>query len=108
MDNGKKLSSDEALGHYREGLRQSGLYEHYDAIIAFKKAADLDPEKLIYWLDLGAAFNYVALFDEAINAFDRALLLEPGNKKALFGKDVAMRRLPGQTKFYINMGWKIE
>lgn len=71
----------------------------YEATIAFEKAANLDPEKVIYWLELGVAFNRISLFDEADITFDEALFLEPGNKQALFGQDIAKRGLTGQVKF---------
>jgi tetratricopeptide (TPR) repeat protein len=67
----------DALG---ESYKSLGKYE--DAIQAYRKAATLDSSKAFYFHHLGLVLAAIGNTDEAINAFERVLELDPDHSLA--------------------------
>lgn len=57
--------------------------EKYDeALAAFNKALEIDPQYADAWNNKGFALNFLGRHDEAIKAFDMAIEIESGFEEA--------------------------
>jgi len=56
------------------------------AIAAYGEVIDFDPESLEAWIGLGRAWSVAGEREEALFAFDQALLIDPRSPEALEGK----------------------
>jgi tetratricopeptide (TPR) repeat protein len=94
--------SDELYDRYREALRlghlavRRGLHEA--AIIAYREAAALVPDRALPHVGLGNALRMLGRNDEAIAAYEAALRRAPGDEVAL----------SGQVEAWISLGRRAE
>src|SRR5258708_16241454 len=58
-------------------VAQSGLWN--EALYRWQKAVELDPTYAAAWNNLAIAYEHEGKFDEAKNAYDKALQLDPKN-----------------------------
>lgn len=57
--------------------------ERYDeALAAFNKALEIDPQCADAWNNKGFALNFLGRHDEALKAFDMAIEIESGFEEA--------------------------
>lgn len=59
-------------------LAKKGLWQ--DATIQFERAVKIDPAYAEAWNDLGIGYEQLGKLEEARDAYDRALKLEPTNQ----------------------------
>src|SRR5271169_2846556 len=67
-----------AINHYNRGVKLIEANRFDEAIGAFRRAADLDPNFSDTFGFLGMALAEAGRLDEAIEAFDRAVQLDEG------------------------------
>jgi tetratricopeptide (TPR) repeat protein len=82
-----------SLGAYynNEGEAYAGIGQTDDAIAAYTKAAQVEPEKAgNYYYNLGATLTNAGKVDDAIAAFDKALAADPTKAEAYYWKGVNM------------------
>ncbi len=79
-----RIAAELALArvHNAEGLELAGAGRDDEALFAFKRAADLDPDWASPVVNLGAAFARLGRTARARSAWERALVLEPDNLAA--------------------------
>ena len=75
-----------ARGWYKRGVELAGNGSYEDAVKAYEKAIELDPNYGAAWRDKGYSLGYLAMFikdfgryNESLVAFDRAIYLIPSN-----------------------------
>lgn len=51
-----------------------------DAVARFEKAVELDPTYAAAWNDLAIGYEQLGKFDEARKAYEKAMLIDPGNQ----------------------------
>ena len=67
---------------------------HYnEAIAAYNKAIELDPNYVAAWGNKGNALYTLVRYDEALAAYNKTIELDPNNTKAWFAKGVALYTL---------------
>lgn len=79
-----------------ECLRNDGQF--MAASVELNLMLDEDPYNVDYWLNLGNVYNQMENFNEAIEAFDYALAIEPDNLDALFSKGHSYALLGNEEK----------
>ena len=62
-----------------------------EAIRLYKKAVFIEPKFAEAWCNLGNALGMMSDYKNAINAFDKALAIDPVYGKAMFGKAISLR-----------------
>ncbi|CAG0997802.1 hypothetical protein BURK2_02791 [Burkholderiales bacterium] len=67
----------EARSHYKEGFRHFGEQRWDEAIAAYRKAVEIDPDLAIAWNGLAMALHRKGDLDGAIEAGHRLVSLEP-------------------------------
>lgn len=83
-------SSAEKLWKRGVDLRTARRYE--EAIDAFEKAIELNPNNIMAWRDKADVLFFLERYEEALKAYDEVLKLDPsdenaaGNKKAIVYK----------------------
>jgi tetratricopeptide (TPR) repeat protein len=75
-------------------LSNQGKYD--DAIKAFDKAIELDPQNETAWKTEGEIFHQNGKYNEAVQAYDKAIEIEPGDFGAWHNKGVDLDLL-GKT-----------
>jgi len=68
-----------------------------DAITAFQKAADIQPDALVY-SDIGTAYFFLKQYDDSIKMFERSLQLNGSGDEQLWGNLADAYRARGQTE----------
>ncbi len=58
-------------------IRLGNVFERQDAVEAYKRATELDPEGAKNWADLGEAHYQNEAIDESVNAYRKAVTLDP-------------------------------
>jgi tetratricopeptide (TPR) repeat protein len=71
------LGQNTANGWFEEGRAFYNQNNYDDAILAFDKALELDPQYIDAWKGKGSAYLHQQEYYEAILAFDKALELDP-------------------------------
>jgi tetratricopeptide (TPR) repeat protein len=61
-----------------DALYSQGEYEYDDAIRAYDEATKLDPDNDYAWEKKGNALYEEEMYDEAVQAYDKAVLLHGG------------------------------
>jgi|GEM_PF-5159791 len=86
-------SAPDALLHYNRGVVYSRLERYEEAIEEYSKSIELKPEQLLAQTNLAAALYMLGRLEEARDACDAVLLIEPGNIDVLAIRAVARGRL---------------
>jgi tetratricopeptide (TPR) repeat protein len=76
-------TGDDVASIYKEGSRLLKNQDYRNALEAFEKARDLDPDSPKIWLKLGMTYSGLQDTERAIEAYRRSIELDPGNAKAL-------------------------
>jgi len=74
---------DDVASVYKEGSRLLKNEDYRNALVWFEKARDLEPDSSRIWLKLGMTHAGLQDTESAIEAYRRAIELDPGNVKAL-------------------------
>ena len=87
------LNRDTAHRWWRKGIvfGKSGRFE--DALEAFDRAINLDPDHMAAWVGKGSSNLSVGRCKEALNSFDKAINLDPCIAMAWRGRGIALLRL---------------
>jgi Flp pilus assembly protein TadD len=72
-----KHSDAKAQVEFGVAVARRGLWK--EALFRWKQAVQIDPEYLAAWNDLAIAYEQMGKFDEARNAYEKALNIEPSN-----------------------------
>ncbi len=81
----------------RRALGLLSIGKPADALRTYEQALELDPEKTdLCLINMGVCLQHLGRFEEAIEYYNRALLINPSNKHALVDKAGTLRSL----KFY--------
>lgn len=56
---------------------------------AYQRKLEKDPVNIAYLCGLGAAHNELSRYDTALKYFDRAIVIDPGNKECRYGRGLA-------------------
>ena len=70
-----------------KGLALYKLNKSDEAITAYDKAIEINPQNSYAWADKGDALVKLGKSDEAIKAYDKAIEINPRNLIALEGKE---------------------
>jgi len=76
---------------FNKGTAYHSLGQYADAISAFNKSIEIDPQFKEAWNNKGEALRSQGNYDEAIKAFDEAIEIDPNYTNALEGKQEAQR-----------------
>lgn len=60
-------------------MAKRGLWS--EALFRFRQAEELDPNNFRVWNNLAVAYEANGMFDEALDAYQTALRMEPGNRE---------------------------
>lgn len=86
----------EADSWYKQGNEMMIQEKNEDALIAYSKATDLDPNHISAWNNKGIALFRLKRYQEAIDCYDKTLAINPNHANAWYNKAKALRGL-GQT-----------
>lgn len=91
------MGMDDPDSWYNEGNEKmmGGMTE--DAIIAYDKATDLNPEHISAWNNKGIALFRLKRYEEAISCYDKVIGLNPEHANAWLNKAKAVRGLAQVT-----------
>jgi tetratricopeptide (TPR) repeat protein len=82
--------------YLKTGWEQYGKVGKYaEAIEVYKKGIKVDPNNADLWYNMGGAYYTNRQPAEALEAFRRALQLQPGNQQAQAGVNAATQMLNG-------------
>ena len=70
---------DDARAHVEFGITVARAELWQEAIYRWKRASQIDPSYAAAWNNLGIAYEREGMFDEALEAYETALDLEPDN-----------------------------
>jgi tetratricopeptide (TPR) repeat protein len=71
----------------------SNLNKYDEAIKAFEKAIEVNPNDLDAWYNKGVALGKLCKFDEAIKAYDKAIEINPNDSDVWYNKGLALDSL---------------
>jgi tetratricopeptide (TPR) repeat protein len=83
--------SDAANAHSELGLALRAQGKPVEAIAAFRRAIELDPEQVLFHFNLGATSQECGRLDEAIEAYRQAIRVKPGFAEAYANLGGALR-----------------
>lgn len=78
-----KLNRDEAVGYNNLGVALGTQEKWEDAIAAFWKAIELDPDYVKAYINLGVALGKLGKLEEAGTVFRKVLSIKPNDAEAL-------------------------
>ena len=78
--------SNQALEHFEQGVAYRDVGQWDNAIDAYTKAIEADPDFAVAYNNRGYAYTVKNNFDRAIADFDRAIDLDPGQAIAYFNR----------------------
>ena len=70
---------EEARAHVEFGISVARVELWQEAIYRWKRASEIDPSYAAAWNNLGIAYEREGMFDDALEAYETALDLEPDN-----------------------------
>jgi tetratricopeptide (TPR) repeat protein len=81
---------------YSMGNESAKKGNNEDALIAYDKALELDPNHVSTWNNKGIVLARLMRFEEAIECYDRAIEIRPEYANAWYNKATALRNF-GQS-----------
>ena len=75
------------------------MCSYQDALNSFAQATDIDPEFTEAWYNKGVALMELGKYLEAIRAFDKALKINPHDKRAHEQRDLAQKKIVESISF---------
>ena len=91
--NPNEEGTTDAEAWYNKGNALLIQYKYTDALPAFKRAIELNPNYALAWYNEGICLDYQEKFDDAIQAYDRAIELDPTFAAAWSAKGDSLQRL---------------
>ena len=83
---------------YNKGLALDNLDKSDEAIKAYDKAIEINPQYSDAWNNKGIALDNLNKSDEAIKAYDKAIEINPHNSIAWYNKGNALYKLSKSMK----------
>jgi tetratricopeptide (TPR) repeat protein len=102
-----------ALSFYARDMHNYKEFDHYcyETIETYKKAAKIDPSDPRYWMEIGYFLNQLDRYEEASNAFDKAIEINQDKKWFhLFiwnGKLTALNGIAGKHQYDADIWYAI-
>ncbi len=90
------MASNDYNSWYGMGNERAKEGNNDDALIAYDKALELDPNHVSAWNNKGIVLSRLKRFEEAIVCYDKAIEIEPEYANAWYNKANAMRNF-GQS-----------
>jgi len=90
------MTSDDDNSWYGMGNARAKEGDNEDALIAYDKALEVDPNHVRAWNNKGIALSRLERFEEAIGCYDKAIEIEPQYANAWYNKANALRNF-GQS-----------
>ena len=90
------MTSTDHNSWYSAGNERAKDGDNEDALIAYDKALELDPNHVSAWNNKGIVLSRLKRFDEAIVCYDKAIEIDPKYANAWYNKAKAMRNF-GQS-----------
>ena len=90
VESSERSEQELALLFYQRGLYFSRLGLDWLAHVDFRRAVELGPDFAEAYNQLGVQFTLLDQFDDAYEAFDSAIELEPANDFALLNRGIAL------------------
>jgi tetratricopeptide (TPR) repeat protein len=90
------MTSDDDNSWYGMGNARAKERDNEDALIAYDKALELDPNHVSAWNNKGIILSRLERFEEAIECYDKAIEIEPQYANAWYNKANALRNF-GQS-----------
>lgn len=87
------LFGQKADAFYREGLEKSKNGKFEEAIKAFNKSIELQPDDYYSWYNRGVAKTMLNQYDEALDDFNKTIELAVDFKRAYFSRGITKRIL---------------
>jgi tetratricopeptide (TPR) repeat protein len=81
-----------------KGLALDDLNKYDEAIKAFDKAIEINPQYSLAWYNKGRALYKLNKYDEAIKAYDKAIEINPQNSDAWSNKGAVLVYLESVAK----------
>ncbi|MFZ0183734.1 MAG: tetratricopeptide repeat protein [Nitrosotalea sp.] len=85
------MTSNNHNSWYNVGNEQAKDGNNDDALIAYDKALELDPNHVSTWNNKGIVLSRLKRFEEAITCYDKAIEISPEYANAWFNKANALR-----------------
>jgi tetratricopeptide (TPR) repeat protein len=76
---------------YSEGNKRTKEGNYEDALIAYDKALEIDPNHISGWNNRGIVLSKLKRFEEAISCYDRAIEIDHTYSNAWYNKANALR-----------------
>ncbi|QPJ62318.1 MAG: tetratricopeptide repeat protein [Candidatus Nitronauta litoralis] len=86
-------ASPPAEAYYYLGASLNKVGKFGEAIEAFKKALEINPDYSQVYMDLGIAHHNRKNYSEALSSFNKVIYADPGNGAALFFQGLALQGL---------------
>jgi tetratricopeptide (TPR) repeat protein len=80
-----------AYSWFNKGTAYHSLNQYSNAIDAFNKSIEIDPQFKEAWNNKGESLKSQGNYDEAIKAFDKAIEIDPNYTNAIEGRQEALR-----------------
>ena len=90
------MTSDDDNYWYGMGNVRAKEGDNEDALIAYDKALEVDPNHVSAWNNKGIILSRLEKFEEAIECYDKAIEIEPQYANAWYNKANALRNF-GQS-----------
>lgn len=87
------VEQSEAVGWLNQGIALGSLGKYDEAIQAFNKAIEINPQYEAAWYLKGAALNGLGMYNDAIQAYDNVIEINPLNESAWHGKGITLGNL---------------
>lgn len=85
------MGKDDHNPWFSEGNERAKEGNHDDALIAYDKALEMDPNHISAWNNKGIVLSKLKRFEEAIGCYDQAIEIDPNYPNAWYNKANALR-----------------